>query len=84
MQGITLQANSNGQTIITIDSANLDPVASPLVEGLLELVRRTDAETAQERVDWRTLAHASLNRVYGADEPGRGTADYSDVPAYQL
>ncbi len=78
MQGITLQSTPNGQTIITIDSANLDPVASPLVEGLLELVRRTDADTAQERADWQTLAHASLNRVYGNDEP-----DYSDVPAYQ-
>ena len=79
MQGITLQANSDDQTIITIESANLDPVASPLVEVSLELIRHTDAETAQERVDWRTLAHASLNRVYGTNEP-----DYNDVPTYRL
>ncbi len=65
-------------SFLAVDLNHLDPALSPLVEGLLELVRRTDEETAQERADWQTLAHASLSRVYGIDEP-----DYSDLPAYQ-
>jgi hypothetical protein len=88
MQGISVIPDANGQpAVLTIDLQRLDPTDSPLVAALLNRInneppapeRRTVemAETVeQERAEWRLLAHTSLNRAYGDDEP-----DYDDVPA---
>lgn len=75
MKGITLYTDPNGLDIVMIDRANLDPQYSPLVEGLLNLIQRSEEDT--ERADFRAAAHAALNRAYGDDEP-----DYDDEPEY--
>lgn len=75
MQGVSLMTDPSGKpSFLALDLNHLDPVISPLIEGLLERIQQADDTT--ERADWRLLAHAALNRVYGDDEP-----DYSDVPA---
>ena len=75
MTGVSLITDLNGTpAVLTIDLRTLDPANSTLVAGLLDKMEQ-EAE-ATERADWRLLAHAALNRVYGDDEP-----DYSDVPA---
>lgn len=75
MQGVSLMTDPNGKpSFLAVDLNHLDPSISPLIEGLLERIQQTDE--ASERADWRLLAHTTLNRVYGDDEP-----DYSDVPA---
>lgn len=75
MNGVSLITDPNGTpAVLTIDLRTLDPANSLLVAGLLAKMEQ-EAE-ATDRADWRTLAHATLNRVYGEDEP-----DYSDVPA---
>jgi len=67
MQGIHVVNDSNGNpAVLTIDLHHLDLVISPLVEEVLDLIRRADEET--ERADFRAAAHAALNRVYGDDE----------------
>ncbi len=76
MQGIHVINDPNGEpAVLTIDLHNLDLDVSPLITGLLD--RLNNQTEQQERADWRSAAHASLNRAYGDDEP-----DYSDVPAY--
>ena len=73
MNGVSLITDPNGTpAVLTIDLRTLDPANSLLVAGLLAKMEQEAEATA----DWRTLAHATLNRVYGEDEP-----DYSDVPA---
>ncbi len=52
MKGITLQTESNGLSVITIDPTNLDPRYSPLVTGLLSLLQ-SDVE-ATERTGSRS------------------------------
>ena len=66
MQGITLQATSNGQTIITIDPATLDPKFSPLVTGLLTILQN-DVEQ-EERHEFLSASGILANRSYGEDE----------------
>lgn len=76
MQGIHVINDPNGNpAVLTIDLHNLDPDVNPLVSGLLDLLQQQAEQ--EERADFRTAAHAALNRGYGDDEP-----DYSDVPAY--
>ncbi|MCY7359840.1 MAG: hypothetical protein LH609_20795 [Rudanella sp.] len=78
MQGVSLMTDPNGKpSFLTIDLHHLNPAISPLVEEVLDLIRRADEET--ERADFRAAAHAALNRAYGDDEP-----DYDDVPAMTI
>lgn len=66
MQGITLQATPNGQTIITIDPATLDPKFSPLVTGLLTILQN---DVEQEEYQAFLSASGMLaNRAYGEDQ----------------
>lgn len=75
MQGISLMTDPNGKpSFLAVDLNHLDPAISPVVEGLLNLIQRSEEDT--ERADFRAAAHYALNRAYGDDEP-----DYDDVPA---
>ena len=85
MTGVSLITDPNGTpAVLTIDLRTrtrdrLDPANSPLVVGgpTSGLLAKMEQEAeATDRADWRTLAHAALNRAYGEDEP-----DYSNVPA---
>lgn len=64
----------NGKpSFLAVDLNHLDPAISPIVEGLLSLIQRSEEEN--DRADFRAATHAALNRAYGDDEP-----DYDDVP----
>ena len=56
----------DGQTIITIDPATLDPKFSPLVTGLLTILQN-DAEQLERR-EFLTASGLLANRAYGEDE----------------
>ncbi|GAB2558513.1 hypothetical protein [Spirosoma areae] len=55
-----------------MDVEQHDNQLDSFVSGLLNLFQQQAEDT--ERADFRSAAHASLNRAYGDDEP-----DYSDV-----
>jgi hypothetical protein len=86
MKGITLQTDTNGLAVITIDRANLDPAVSPLVTGLLHLLAQQsdgpDYEFAatfeEERAEFLYASALNLNRAYGDDEPEYTDADIKE------
>lgn len=63
MNTITLHAHFDGQQIQLDEPFELKPNAKLIVMVV------SDETIDEEREDWRLLAHKSLDRVYGEDEP---------------